>query len=286
MDWPDQLVNDIARRRSVIFLGSGVSRNAVNSVGRQPKTWHEFLTYAAGSLSPNQHIKTLINEKDYLTACEVIRNTLGRSDFNDLLREEFLYPAYKPAQIHESVFNLDSRLVATPNFDKIYETYANAQAGGTVVVKHHFDPDVADQIRGTGRLVLKIHGTIDSPDRMIFTRREYAQAREKYRSFYAILEALSLTHTFLFVGCGVNDPDLRLLLEDTAFRHPSSRPHYFTMPRTGMHQKVRESLESSMNLSVITYSAKDQHLELRQSLQDLVAAVEQAREGYQTSLNW
>ena len=46
---------------------------------------------------------------------------------------------------------------------------------------------------------------------MVFTRNEYADARNKYRDFYSIIEALAITHTFLFLGCGLNDPDTRLM---------------------------------------------------------------------------
>ncbi|MCL8034387.1 SIR2 family protein, partial [Pseudomonas aeruginosa] len=63
-------------------------------------------------------------------------------------------------------------------------------------------------------LIIKIHGSVDSTDKLIFTRKDYSEARTKYRNFYQIIEALSLTHTFIFIGCGTNDPDIRLLLED------------------------------------------------------------------------
>ena len=41
ISWPNSLINDIARRRCVIFLGSGISRNSVNATGLHPKTWVE-----------------------------------------------------------------------------------------------------------------------------------------------------------------------------------------------------------------------------------------------------
>ena len=200
INWPPTLVSDIARRHCVIVLGAGISRNSTNQSGRHPKTWEAFLREAAQSLSPHQHVTRLISQGDYLTACEVIKRKLGRDVFIRILRDEFLTPGYQHAPIHDHIFALDSRIVATPNFDKIYETRANASANGTIVLKHHYDPDVADIIREDGRLILKIHGSIDSPDRMIFTRSEYAKARSDYRSFYQILDSLVMTHTFLFLG--------------------------------------------------------------------------------------
>lgn len=284
--WPASLVSDIARRKTVIILGSGVSHGCSNPAGKQPKTWLAFLTGLLQSISPHRHISSLLREKDYLTACEVIKYTLGRDAFGEALRAEYLTPGYQHSALQESIFKLDSRLVATPNFDKIYETYANHKAGASIVVKHHFDPDVAAAIRETGRIILKIHGTIDSTERMIFTREEYAQAREHYRAFYSLLEALALTHTFLFIGCGVNDPDVRLLLEDTFFRHPGVRSHVFVLPAKSLHESVRTTFERSMNISVLSYSAVHEHRELVDSVAQLVTLVEAARDEIRVSGNW
>lgn len=287
--WPNEVISDIARRRCVLFLGSGVSINSINKDGRRPKTWKSFLESALTDVEPSsyvRHIKKLINENDYLTACEVIKKSLGKDAFNLLVRDEFLLPGYQPAEIHNQIFLLDSRIVATPNFDKIYETYANAQASGTIVVKHHYDKDVASVVRESGRIILKVHGTIDTPEHMIFTRSEYASARTRHSNFYEILSALSLTHTFVFIGCGINDPDIKLLLEDTFFRHNSFRSHIILLPKGMLHDSVSSILQETMNLRVITYSPKDNHKELLESLKSLNTSVEAFRVELANSLNW
>jgi hypothetical protein len=284
--WPQELVSDMARRRCVVFLGAGISRSCQNSQGQSPKTWEEFLRSAIQTIHPNQHIRALIKKEDYLTACEIIKKTLGRDSFNSLVIQEFLNPRFPHAPIHEAVFDLDSRIVATPNFDKIYETFANHKASGSIRIKHHYDADIAEAIRRTDRLILKIHGTIDFPDKMIFTRQEYAEARAKYQNFYSILESLALTHTFLFLGCGVNDPDLRLLLEDNFFKHASTRPHIFVLPKYSLHKDVIEVIQKSMNLGVLTYRSSDNNAELLTSVRDLVAQVEQERELLRSNSNW
>lgn len=284
--WPKDVVTDISRRRCVIFLGSGISMNSVNAAGKRPKTWLAFLESALETIKPNAHIRKLLKENDYLTACEVIRRGLGKDEFTRIVREEFLTPAYIPAEIHKKIFSLDSRIVATPNFDKIYETYANGQANGAIVVKQHYDQDVISTVRGSGRVILKIHGTIDSPNNLIFTRAEYAEARTKYSIFYELLEALSLTHTFIFLGCGINDPDIKLLLEDTFFKHNSSRSHLMLLPKTTLHDSVIEVIRDTMNLNVIQYSAKDNHKELLESISDLVQLVEEEKEKLKITMNW
>ncbi len=286
IDWPKEIINDIARRKSVLFLGSGISMNSKNAAGTRPKTWASFLESLLPQITPRKHIKTLIKENDYLTACEIIKAELGRPAFCRAVEDEFLTPGYKPAEIHEQLFKLDSRIVATPNFDKIYETYANSKANGSIVVKRHYDRDVSSFVRSQGRLILKLHGTIDSPEELIFTRAEYAEARTKYSAFYEILEALSITHTFIFMGCGINDPDIKLLLEDTLFKHNSSRTHLMLLPQDGVHKSVAKVVEDTMNLKIIKYTPANNHLELLESLKELNHLVENEREELGKNQNW
>jgi hypothetical protein len=286
ISWPLDLVEDIARRRCVIFLGAGISRSCSNSQGRHPKTWQEFLSDLAGSIEPNRHIVQLVKRGDFLTACEVVKRRLGRDAFIQRLREEFLNPQYRAGVMHEHIFRLDARIVATPNFDKIYESYANHAAGASIVVKHHYDPDVARAIREDGRLILKVHGSVDSPDRMIFTRSEYAKSRSDHRAFYRLLDALALTHTFLFLGCGLSDPDVRLLLEDSFFRYPMSRAHLMVLPKRELHKDVTHIVEETMNLRILTYSPANNHAELVESIQQLGNSVEAKRDELRQSGNW
>lgn len=165
-------------------------------------------------------IEEMLNLKDYLTACEVIVDTLGENDFGELTADEFRRPGYKPSKIHEAVYRLDSRLVLTPNIDKIYEQYAMNESHSTVVAKSYYESDVAKFLRTDDYLIIRVHGYVDDSAKIIFTHKQYSEARCRYASFYRILDALMLTHTFVFLGCGISDPDIQLLLENTNFLDP------------------------------------------------------------------
>ena len=41
--WPDNLIEELAYRRCLIFLGAGVSATAKNDKGESPDTWENFL---------------------------------------------------------------------------------------------------------------------------------------------------------------------------------------------------------------------------------------------------
>jgi hypothetical protein len=289
--WPTSLVTDIARRRAVLVLGSGVSRQAQNAQGKNPPMWTECLNLAidklGGTATSKNTIRALMTKnKDLLTACEAIKETMGAPDFRQFMREQYLDPKFQHAPLHDSIINLDVQITATPNFDKIYDSRINALQSSSVAIKHYYDDDLVDILRTPGRFIVKIHGTIDKANEMIFTRTEYAQARNKHRSFYAVLESLIMTQTFVFLGCGLEDPDVRLLLEDHAFRYGSTRPHFFVLPKGHTHPQFRSIIEKSLNIKMLEYDKTGNHKLLKDSVDDLVLQVNAARQQMGTTLSW
>jgi hypothetical protein len=76
IDWPADLVRDIAARRSVLFLGAGVSRNAENAQGVHPREWTDFLRHLASQVvdaAQRAEVEQCVTDADLLTACELCR---------------------------------------------------------------------------------------------------------------------------------------------------------------------------------------------------------------------
>ncbi|RYE54671.1 MAG: SIR2 family protein [Sphingobacteriales bacterium] len=286
ISWPVDIIEDIARRRSVLYIGAGVSKNSVNALGARPKDWAEFLNIASNATAKKRLIDKIIKSGDYLTACEVIKQDLGRDNFNTLVRKEFQIPQFQSADIHKHIFNLDSRIVATPNFDKIYDVYADHASNGNLSVKAYYDDDIADVIRRPEPVILKVHGTITTPDRLIFSRKDYSKARTENKNFYQVLDALLLTQTFVFIGCGPNDPDIRLLLEDYNYRFRFNRKHFIISPKNAVQKEVLEIIEDTMSLKTIVYDPKNFHVDLTESLEELVKLVEAKRQDLAASMKW
>ena len=209
-NWPNDLVSDIARRTCVLYIGAGVSANSSSAKGISPPTWEAFLRSCLTKINKADcaYTEQLLSQKDLLSACEVIIDKIGTAEFNNVAQDAFRRPGFKPASIHETIYNLDARLVITPNVDKIYEQYAQATSCGTIVVKKQTEHDISNFIRSTDRVILKAHGSIDAPNEMIFSKYQYNEARYKYSGFYKLLDSLALTHTYVFIGCGLKDPDI------------------------------------------------------------------------------
>jgi SIR2-like domain len=287
ISWPSTLIDELARRRSIIFLGSGVSKNSVGLAGKRPPLWKEFLETGLTKCADKKRraeIAKFIKDSDLLTACELLHDALGQ-EWETLIHSEFIDPHYPPSAIHQSIFALDSRIVITQNFDKIYDTFASAKSEGTVIVKSYDEGDVSNFIRKRQRVVIKAHGSIDAPGNMVFTKGDYARARHKHADFYSLLDGLMLTHTCLFLGCGLSDPDIQVLLERNVQLHPTSNPHFIVMG-SRFSQDFRRAVKKTMNLEVLQYNPKDYHSELQASLNQLVEAVDIRKQELATNRDW
>ncbi|WP_171467269.1 SIR2 family protein [Cellulosimicrobium sp. 72-3] len=286
--WPSELVEDVARRRAVLYLGAGVSAAATTDDGRHPPGWSDFLQTARRRLSgrvPSSTVKELIEQGDFLTACELLKDKLDES-WPEVLKDSFLTPRYRPSALHKHLHALDLSLVLTPNFDKIYDTFAGNETNGETVVKSYYDQDIPWVMRRKYRAILKVHGTIDQHTQMIFTRSDYAAQRAQHQGFFDLVSALFLTHTFLFVGTSLSDPDLRLFLETQNYVHPNSPPHYMLCPKDGVHPHVEPSIRKNMNLKLLRYDPRSNHAELPLLVADLVERVSAKRQTLALAENW
>lgn len=294
--WPDRLVTELARRRAVVLLGAGVSSNSTNSAGERPPGWERFLELVAQKLAPSQkaEILALVSRKDLLSAGERLKIYRGPDLIQDI-RAIFSQKKFQPAEIHKQVLKLDPRIVITTNFDKIYESYANAPGSdtlsGSLIVKNFRDREIVNVFRDIDRVLIRLHGSVDSLDDLILARSDYARARIEMRHSYEALDALILTHTFLFLGFSMRDPDLQLILEGHAFKYPLSSYHFTTV------YGVPEPIDSEFNrkimkVELLPYEAKtnpsggEDHSDLTSSLTELVRLVDKKRNELQTTLEW
>lgn len=285
IEWPEQLIRDLARRRAIVMLGSGISKNSLGKDGSHPPTWREFIDSAFAMVPPrSRHITAAVNGGDFLSACDWIKVRMDEQ-WNPFLSKTFLTPGFQPNKFHELIFALDASVYITPNFDKIFDNYVTERTDGTTIVKTYYDDDVQHLVRAGTRTILKVHGTIDTPDRMIFTRAKYADARVNHAPFYQLMDALLLTNTFLILGCGLDDPDFQLLFENFSYRFPNAQPHYLAYG-----ERVSEELErlvrETRKLKFLKYSKAHEHKELETSLAELVVLVEEQRQKFGAELNW
>ncbi|HDS5113392.1 TPA: hypothetical protein QHZ45_005616, partial [Klebsiella variicola] len=77
----EDLINDLAQQKVVLFLGAGVSSSVNLDADNRFKGWPTFLEDASNDREPSlkKQIKKLLSSKDYLLACELLQADYGES---------------------------------------------------------------------------------------------------------------------------------------------------------------------------------------------------------------
>jgi hypothetical protein len=127
MDWPNALIEELAARRCIIFLGAGASAGCLAPDGlSRPPDWKTFLEKLKDAL-PGAAYKTIIDEllckEKYLDAAEIILCKIYPADFARIIRQLFVQPRYQPCHIHQNVLVIDPKIVITTNYDDIYDNF-------------------------------------------------------------------------------------------------------------------------------------------------------------------
>lgn len=270
------LLDDLARGKIVLFVGAGASKSAIPRNGGTFKGWAEFLDSACLKISDvkiKNIISSRIKSKDYLIASELLKENL-RDQWTDLLSSEFQQAA-NTSRLHKALINLGQRVIITTNFDKLIENaWSECSPARYPTVVSDVDHKVFRLFRNNDPYIIKLHGTIDSPEKIIFDKTSYQREAFANQFYRDLIGTLLLTHTFLFIGFSMDDPAISSILESHAFRFFDSRPHYIFIP--GKDEPIVDELSKKVRkLFVMKYPAKNNHIALVESLEKLA---EQASE--------
>jgi hypothetical protein len=264
------LIDDVARRRIVLFVGAGASKWAQPHGGGVFKDWKQFL------LDANEHVedkraRAIIQQQikgaDYLMASELLKLHLNER-WLEMLSGEFQQAA-DVSRLHSAMIGLNSRIIITTNFDKLLETaWAAQRATRYPTVLSKIDSKAFRLFRDQDDYLIKLHGTIDSPDEIIFDKSSYQRSAFSNQFYGDLLSMLLLTHTFVFVGFSMADPAVSLVIETAAFKFPDGRPHYIFQSGRG-DSTVDGLWRKHRKLYVLRYSEANKHIQLAESLENL-----------------
>jgi hypothetical protein len=252
------LIEDVAQRRLVIFAGAGVSASAKTRSGAPIKDWPKFLDHAADTLASGEAkdlAKRLVRERDYLMACEIIKRDVDDpARWSDLLHQEFSMVG-DPSELHRAIANLRQRVTVTTNFDKLLEnTWAAAGAPGDLypVVFSKLTPDSFKLFRDEKDYIIKIHGSIDDPESLIFARGDYSKHAFSNWIYSDFINTLFVSYTVMFVGFSMDDPAITQLIEVYGQKYPNLRPHYIVQPE-GQPEQITRIAKDLRRLYIVEF---------------------------------
>lgn len=275
---PDELLEAIKARRCALFVGAGLSMNA-----GLPK-WDDLLSTliakaaelgALGGDRKEELEKHLAVDKEFLMVAEELRDQMGDGPFRDELANIILGEG-PPTEVHKLLHEVNASCIITTNYDKLIEN-AYAAVRGEVPSVYTYDRpgDVLDQLWREKYFILKAHGTVDERSSMVITRRDYRDLIYRATGYRAVLQTIFNMKSILFLGVGLHDPELDLLL---AYLHDafagSVQKHFVLLPTDKVTGVTRDRWRKDYSVRVIEYEATDGHPQVHEFVQQLVAVNE------------
>ncbi len=205
-----RLRNLVEKRQVVVVVGSGVSR----AVCGQAPMWRalidsgiEACLSAGVEDSWGKKMKALVEGDDLdllLMAAEGVQSRLRKLEAGLRWASDCFekLPAEKPELI-QAIAQLGAPILTT-NYDGLIE-----RVTGYNWITWKESEHLTRVVRGEDRRVLHLHGFWDRPDSLVLGVRSYDEVRGNAHT-QAVMKALALTKTFLFVGCGeegLSDPN-------------------------------------------------------------------------------
>ena len=285
--WPESLVREIVEKRCVIHIGSGMSCQSVDDDGNRPPSWAELLT------DLNQHTlrdslasdlaTEFISERRYLDAAEAIRLKGLSAEFNSRFKQTFIERNYTPSLSHELLVEIAPKVLVTTNYDTIIEGALISKSGHNSYTQfEHTREGLLDAIRSPTSILVKLHGCAKYPADVVLSRSDYFKLRKRHSVFFDLISAVYKLNTVLFIGCGIEDPDINLILENNQIQADTNNPSYAMVGSKSFSVKTRETVKSQYNIDLIVYeqTAENDHSQFEPAIQLLADQVNALRTKY------
>jgi hypothetical protein len=145
-----------------------------------------------------------------LDAISAYEHEFGRARLIERLAELLHTNRVQPGPAHREFCSLPFDIVCTTNFDYLLEKQYDVERQDNRTVHPVVDEDqLSINVSAPGTLLLKLHGDLRHPKRLVVTEADYDGFLANYPLIATYLANQLITKTAVFVGYSLDDPDFR-----------------------------------------------------------------------------
>jgi hypothetical protein len=201
--FPKPLLDDLVNGRWLPVIGAGMSLNATLPPPATMPLWPDLSKHFAEEL------------KDYsptgvLDAISAYEHEFGRARLIERLADLLHVDKAQPGPAHKEFCSLPFDIVCTTNFDFLLERQYDFERQDNRTVHPVVDEEqLSINIGSAGTLLLKLHGDLRHPKRLVVTEADYDGFLASYPLMATYLSHQLITKTAVFIGYSLDDPDFR-----------------------------------------------------------------------------
>ena len=218
--FPKPVLDDLVTGRWLPVIGAGMSLNAVVPGGRKVPLWGEMSKALTDELIDFAPTSVL----DGISAYE---HEYGRTRLIEKLSEILFIREAVPGSSHREFCTIPFDIVCTTNFDFLLEKQYDLTPRYVYPVVD--EEQLAVNTGNAGTLLLKLHGDLRHPARLVVSEADYDGFLAKYPLLATYLSNQLITKTAIFVGYSLDDPDFRQLWHIVSERLGRSRRLAYTI---------------------------------------------------------
>ncbi len=216
---PKPLLDDIVQGQCVPIIGAGFSRNAELPPGFEMPLWEDI----------GKHLAQQMRNYPYTTPIDAISafcHEFSRAKLVEQLRSLLHVDKAQPGQAHLAFADLPFDIIVTTNFDFLLERAYHLKRRPYYPIVDEDQLSIGNVFQDTR--ILKIHGDLNHPGRLIVTEDDYDTFLEKYPLICTYLANLLISRTPLFIGYSLEDPDFRQIWQIIGTRLGNLRRNAYT----------------------------------------------------------
>jgi uncharacterized protein YutE (UPF0331/DUF86 family) len=197
-----------------------MSLNAILPAGKKMPLWAGMSKELTDELSDFASTSIL----DGISAYE---HEFGRSRLIERLSEVLLIKEAHPGNAHKEFCTIPFDIVCTTNFDFLLERQYDLTPRYVYPVVDEEQLSINGSSAGT--LLLKLHGDLRHPSRLIVTEADYDGFLSRYPLLATYLSNQLITKTAIFIGYSLDDPDFRQIWHVVSERLGRTRRMAYTI---------------------------------------------------------
>jgi hypothetical protein len=218
--FPKPVLDDLVTGKWLPVIGAGMSLNAVVPSGKKMPLWAAMSKELTDELSDFSATSVL----DGISAYE---HKFGRARLIERLLEILLVGDAQPGNTHKEFCTIPFDIVCTTNFDFLLERQYDLTPRYVYPVVD--EEQLSINSGNAGTLLLKVHGDLRHPSRLIVTEADYDGFLANYPLLATYLSNQLITKTAVFIGYSLDDPDFRQLWHVVSERLGRTRRMAYTI---------------------------------------------------------